>query len=97
MLRKAFTSILGLMLMVVGLVAWVLPFVPGAPLFLFGLGLTIGWHPYGKKVIDKFNERLKKILTTWNLNFRKDQDIERELFKPEKEKLTLKTNSLLKK
>ena len=43
-MKRAGLALLGIPLMVIGLIGWVMPIIPGAPLFFFGLALTISWH-----------------------------------------------------
>jgi len=87
MLKNALIALLGLPIMILGLVAWILPFIPGAPLFFLGLGMLIGWHPAGAKFTAELKEKLKRRLTRWGLYYRSAKTIQKDLFRPEEAKL----------
>jgi len=88
MVRTTLIALLGVPIMVLGLVTWILPIVPGAPIFFVGLGMVIGWHPSGERLIASLKERLKRKLSRWGLYYRSSKVIERDLFRPEEAKLT---------
>jgi uncharacterized protein YqgC (DUF456 family) len=52
-------AILGIPVMAIGLVGWIMPVIPGAPLFFVGLAMTIGWHPKGRALVTSMKNRMK--------------------------------------
>ena len=55
--RLSYVSI-GLLLVVVGVVGWILPFVPGVPVLLVGLGMIAIVVPGGARLINRIDETL---------------------------------------
>lgn len=58
-LPSVFIALLGIPVMIAGLVLWFLPIVPGAPIFLIGLAMSIGWHPKGRFLVSRIKEGLR--------------------------------------
>ena len=58
MIKNTLIAVLGLPVMILGLIGWILPFIPGAPLFFLGLGMLIGWHPRGSKLITQLKDKI---------------------------------------
>ncbi len=75
-------ALLGVPLMAIGLVGWILPFVPGLPLFLLGLAMTISWHPKGKALTDRCTQWIKERALRHRLMRRGKAEIQAELFCP---------------
>ena len=96
MVRTTLTALLGVFIAAVGLLAWIIPIVPGAPIFFIGLGMAIGWHPVGNKLVLSLKAKMKRKLTRWGLYYRSAKVIERDLFRPEEAKLTTSTPSAIK-
>ena len=66
-------ALLGIPLMAIGLVGWILPFIPGLPLFLLGLALTISWHPKGKAFTDRCTLRFHYLLFNIQQQFKRSE------------------------
>ncbi|MEY3812304.1 MAG: hypothetical protein RI910_1026 [Verrucomicrobiota bacterium] len=75
-------ALLGVPLMAIGLVGWILPLVPGLPLFLLGLAMTISWHPKGKALTDRCTQWIKERAIRHGLIRRDKAEIQAELFCP---------------
>jgi hypothetical protein len=75
--------LLGIPVMVIGLVGWALPFVPGAPLFFIGLAMCVSWHPKGRLAVSKTKSALKSFATRLGLWPKKKTDLTEELFRPD--------------
>jgi hypothetical protein len=75
-------ALLGIPLMAIGLVGWILPFIPGLPLFLLGLALTISWHPKGKAFTDRCTRWIKERALRHGLMRRNKAEIQADLFSP---------------
>jgi len=68
--------------MVLGLVGWVMPIIPGAPIFFIGLAMCISWHPRGRLAVNKSNAAFKNLATRAGLWPKKKVNLAEELFKP---------------
>jgi len=79
-MKRAGLALLGIPLMVIGLIGWVLPIIPGAPLFFFGLALTISWHPKGRALVERWRQGLRDLATRWGLRRKTPQQLQAELF-----------------
>jgi cytochrome b561 len=82
-MKRAGLALLGIPLMVIGLIGWVVPIIPGAPLFFFGLALTISWHPKGRALVERWQQGLKDLATRWGLRRKSPQQLQAELFRNE--------------
>lgn len=82
-MKRAGLALLGIPLMVIGLIGWIMPIIPGAPLFFFGLALTISWHPKGRALVERWKQSLKEIAVRWGLRRQSAQQLEEELFRTE--------------
>jgi uncharacterized membrane protein YbaN (DUF454 family) len=80
-MKRAGLALLGIPLMVIGLIGWVMPIIPGAPLFFFGLALTISWHPKGRALVERCQQSLKVLATRWGLRRKTPQQLQAELFR----------------
>jgi hypothetical protein len=69
--------------MVIGLIGWVMPIIPGAPLFFFGLALTISWHPKGRALVERWKQGLKDLTKRWGLRRKTAKELKDELFRDE--------------
>lgn len=69
--------------MLLGLAGWILPLVPGAPLFFIGLGMCISWHPRGRLAVNKTKAAGKSLAMRIGLWPKKKVDLTEELFRPE--------------
>ena len=87
-MKRAGLALLGIPLMIIGLIGWVMPIIPGAPLFFFGLALTISWHPKGRALVERWKQGLKELATRWGLRRQSPQQLQEELFRPELAKPT---------
>jgi len=82
-MKRAGLALLGIPLMVIGLIGWVMPIIPGAPLFFFGLALTISWHPKGRALVERGKHGLKDLAKRWGLRRKSPQELQAELFRDE--------------
>jgi len=82
-MKRAGLALLGIPLMIIGLIGWVMPIIPGAPLFFFGLALTISWHPKGKALVERWKQGLKELAARWGLRRKSPQQLQEELFRNE--------------
>ncbi len=82
-MKNAGLALLGIPLMVIGLIGWVMPIIPGAPLFFFGLALTISWHPKGRTLVERWKMGFNELAVRWGLRRRSPQQVQAELFRPE--------------
>jgi hypothetical protein len=82
-MKRAGLALLGIPLMIIGLIGWVMPIIPGAPLFFFGLALTISWHPKGRALVERWKQGLKELAGRWGLRRQSAQQLQEELFRPE--------------
>jgi hypothetical protein len=80
-MKRAGLALLGIPLMVIGLIGWVMPIIPGAPLFFFGLALTISWHPKGRALVERWKQRLKDLAKRWGLRRKTAKELQNELFR----------------
>jgi uncharacterized membrane protein YbaN (DUF454 family) len=80
-MKRAGLALLGIPLMIIGLVGWVMPIIPGAPLFFFGLALSISWHPKGRALVERWKQGLKDLATRWGLRRQSPQQLQDELFR----------------
>jgi hypothetical protein len=80
-MKRAGLALLGIPLMIIGLIGWVMPIIPGAPLFFFGLALMISWHPKGRALVERWQQGLKDLVTRWGLRRRSPQELQAELFR----------------
>ena len=80
-MKRAGLALLGIPLMIIGLIGWVMPIIPGAPLFFFGLALTISWHPKGRALVERWQQGLKDLATRWGLRRKTSQQLQAELFR----------------
>lgn len=80
-MKRAGLALLGIPLMIIGLIGWVMPIIPGAPLFFFGLALMISWHPKGRALVERWQQGLKDLATRWGLQRRSPQELQAELFR----------------
>jgi uncharacterized membrane protein YbaN (DUF454 family) len=87
-MQRVLLALLGIPLMALGLVGWILPFVPGLPLFLLGLALTISWHPKGKALIERCTRWSKDIALRYGLKRRSKAELHAVLFAPTRETTT---------
>lgn len=55
--KKMLIAIAGVPVMIIGLVGWILPFMPGAPVFFVGLAMVLIWHPKGAIFVNKCKAR----------------------------------------
>lgn len=55
---RLITIPVGIVVTLVGLVLWILPFVPGAPIFFFGLGLLMAGSPRGRAMLARWRKSL---------------------------------------
>lgn len=69
--------------MLLGLAGWILPLVPGAPLFFIGLAMCISWHPRGRLAVNKTKAAGKSLATSIGLWPKKKVDLTEELFRPD--------------
>lgn len=69
--------------MVIGLIGWVMPVIPGAPLFFVGLAMTIGWHPKGRALVTRMKDSLKGLALRCGLWSKSDSELKADLFKPQ--------------
>lgn len=67
--------------MAIGLVGWILPVIPGAPLFFIGLAMTIGWHPKGRALVQRMQKGLKRLAQKCGLWSKSSGEINADLFK----------------
>ena len=81
-MRRTIIALLGIPVMVLGLVGWVMPIIPGAPIFLIGLAMCISWHPRGRLAVKKTKTAFKNLATRAGLGPKKKTDLTEELFKP---------------
>lgn len=91
MIRPLVIAFLGIPVMVVGLIAWIMPFIPGAPIFFLGLAMVIGWHPAGVRFISYLRTKFKIIFKCIGLNHRTSRTVEEDLFRPEETKVNVKS------
>lgn len=82
-MKRAGLALLGIPLMIIGLIGWVMPIIPGAPLFFFGLALTISWHPKGKALVERWKQGLLELAARWGIRRKSPQQLQAELFRPE--------------
>lgn len=82
-MKNAGLALLGIPLMVFGLIGWVMPIIPGAPLFFFGLALTISWHPKGRALVERWKVGFKGLAVRWGLRAQSPEQLQAELFRPE--------------
>jgi hypothetical protein len=82
-MKRAGLALLGIPLMIIGLVGWVMPIIPGAPLFFFGLALSISWHPKGRALVERWKQGLKDLATRWGLRRQSPQQLQDDLFRPD--------------
>lgn len=82
-MKRAGLALLGIPLMIIGLIGWVMPIIPGAPLFFFGLALTISWHPKGRALVERWKQAIKELAARWGFRRQSPQQIQEELFRPE--------------
>ena len=82
-MKRAGLALLGIPLMIIGLVGWIMPIIPGAPLFFFGLALTISWHPKGRALVERWKQGLKELAARWGLRRQSAEQLQAELFRPE--------------
>lgn len=82
-MKRAGLALLGIPLMIIGLIGWVMPIIPGAPLFFFGLALTISWHPKGRALVERWKQGLKAVAARCGLRRQSPQQLQDELFRPE--------------
>lgn len=75
-------ALLGIPVMVVGLVGWVMPVIPGAPLFFVGLAMSIGWHPKGRALVVRMKDGLKSLALRCGLWSKSSSELKTDLFKP---------------
>jgi hypothetical protein len=75
-------AILGIPVMAIGLVGWIMPVIPGAPLFFVGLAMTIGWHPKGRALVTRMKNRMKSLALKCGLWSKSSTDLNEDLFKP---------------
>ena len=75
-------AILGIPVMAVGLVGWIMPVIPGAPLFFVGLAMTIGWHPKGRALVVRMKDGLKSLALRCGLWSKSPDETRQDLFKP---------------
>jgi hypothetical protein len=68
--------------MVIGLAGWILPVIPGAPLFFVGLAMTIGWHPKGRALVTRMKDGIKALALKCGLWSKSSADLKEDLFKP---------------
>lgn len=80
-MKRAGLALLGIPLMIIGLVGWIMPIIPGAPLFFFGLALSISWHPKGRALVERWKQGLKDLATRWGLRRQSPQQLQDELFR----------------
>lgn len=55
--KRMLIAIAGVPVMIIGLVGWILPFMPGAPVFFVGLAMVLIWHPKGATFVNKCKAR----------------------------------------
>jgi hypothetical protein len=77
---KFFKPILGIVLVIVGFIGWLLPIIPGAPLFFIGLYFCLSWHPKGRVLAKSFETKFKNLAVRLNLWSKSPQDITKKLF-----------------
>jgi hypothetical protein len=82
-MKRAGLALLGIPLMVIGLIGWIMPIIPGAPLFFFGLALTISWHPKGRALVERWKQGLKDLAKRWGLRRKTAKELQNELFRDE--------------
>lgn len=81
LMKRAGLALLGIPLMIIGLIGWIMPIIPGAPLFFFGLALTISWHPKGRALVERWQQGFKNLATRWGLSRKKSVQLQAELFR----------------
>lgn len=62
-LKKIIITIFGTVLVIVGLVGWLMPVIPGFPLVIIGLPMMLALTPWAEKVksvMNKIIENVKK-------------------------------------
>ncbi len=64
-LRRTIALLSGLSCIVLGIVGWVLPFVPGVPLLVFGIALCCYAIPSLAKRVNCIDERLPLSIRLW--------------------------------
>jgi hypothetical protein len=69
--------------MLLGLAGWILPFIPGAPIFFLGLAMCISWHPRGRLAANKAKAACKNLATRIGLWPKRKADLTEELFRPD--------------
>lgn len=77
--------------MLLGLVGWVMPIIPGAPIFFIGLAMCISWHPRGRLAVNKTNAAFKNLATRAGLWPKKKTNLTEELFKPSQPEQSVRT------
>lgn len=60
MVRKVLRITLGVVLVIVGIIGWLLPIVPGWPALIPGLVILSDYIPPLKRVLDKVKERVQQ-------------------------------------
>ncbi len=60
MLRKILRISLGVFLVIIGIIGWVLPIIPGWPALIPGLVILSDYIPPLKKVLDKVKAKVAK-------------------------------------
>lgn len=78
--------------MAIGLVGWILPVIPGAPLFFIGLAMTIGWHPKGRAFVQRIQQGLKRLAQRCGLWSKSSGELHADLFKPAESSESTKDN-----
>lgn len=91
-ITSTLVALLGIPVMAIGLAGWILPVIPGAPLFFIGLAMTIGWHPKGRALVQKMQQGLKRLAQRCGLWSKSSGDINTELFKPPQSTESTKDN-----
>jgi hypothetical protein len=57
--KKTLIAIAGVPVMIIGLIGWILPFIPGAPVFFVGLAMVLIWHPKGAIFVTKCKDKCR--------------------------------------
>jgi len=65
--------------MIIGLIGWVMPVIPGAPLFFLGLAMSIGWHPKGQALVSSMKGKLMSLGTKIGLGKRQTANLRDDL------------------
>ncbi len=58
-MRKAGRIALGIFLVIIGIIGWLLPIVPGWPALIPGLVILSEYHPPLKRLIDKVKAKVQ--------------------------------------